>query len=533
MKKIGIKRSFIFTLIALGLSLVLVWAVYYFVTIERIQSTQTIQTETSLDEIQSRVEEELLYLEDTAYEFSMFNAVSKAVRSEELRFFYDVCESIRSNIYLFSGKIRQPSNIIIYGIDGRFSRLTGTISNTALKRAYYMMHEGQEKTISLSYNNNTYIGVSEPVYVQNQVSGYVLCMIEQSRMLQLIGPYRELDYMGVLLLSGEELLCASPELVGEDMQSIRSSAEIIKEKQIGLSGFNLVVYSKRRISEDLSGYFRIAMPVTIAILLVVVVIFFMYMRRQTIAEMAQRAALDRETTRGILLQKQINAHFTVNTLNSLRALINKGDIEAATRICNELSTLLRYANEWDEYISLMDELYMLEQYIEIMKIRYPEHIDAQVEFDDIYEELMIPRMLLQPIVENAIVHGLQKTDGTIHISASLVRLSGNPDTDTDDHYLSDKKEDKPVEKLIIVISDTGAGMDERTLKEVTNSLISDDNNAKEKGLERVALKNIARRIRMICGPQCGLIIESEPGKGTTVRIILPVIRHNGKGNYNS
>ena len=57
MKKIGIKRSFIFTLIALGLSLVLVWAVYYFVTIERIQSTQTIQTETILDEIQSRVEE--------------------------------------------------------------------------------------------------------------------------------------------------------------------------------------------------------------------------------------------------------------------------------------------------------------------------------------------------------------------------------------------------------------------------------------------------------------------------------------------
>ncbi|MBP3268175.1 MAG: histidine kinase, partial [Ruminococcus sp.] len=262
---------------------------------------------------------------------------------------------------------------------------------------------------------------SEPVYVQNQVSGYVLCMIEQSRMLQLIGPYRELDYMGVLLLSGEELLCASPELVGEDMQSIRSSAEIIKEKQIGLSGFNLVVYSKRRISEDLSGYFRIAMPVTIAILLVVVVIFFMYMRRQTIAEMAQRAALDRETTRGILLQKQINAHFTVNTLNSLRALINKGDIEAATRICDELSTLLRYANEGDEYISLMDEFYMLEQYIEIMQMRYPEHIDALVEFDDIYEELMIPRMLLQPIVENAIVHGLQKKDGTLRISASLVR----------------------------------------------------------------------------------------------------------------
>ena len=523
MKKIGIKRSFIFTLIALGLSLVLVWAVYYFVTIERIQSTQTVQTETSLDEIQSRVEEELLYLEDTAYEFSKFNTVSKAVRSDDLRSFYDVCESVRSNIYLFSGKIRQPSNIIIYGTDGMFSRLTGTISNTALKRAYYMMREGQEKTISLSYNNNTYIGVSEPVYLQSQVSGYVLCMIEQSRMLQLIGPYRELDYMGVLLLSGEELLCASPELGIEDMQSIRSSAEIIKEKQIGLSGFNLVVYSKRRISEDLSGYFRIAMPVTIAILLVIVVIFFTYMRRRTIAEMAQRAALDRETTRGILLQKQINAHFTVNTLNSLRALINKGDIEAATRMCSELSTLLRYANEWDEYISLMDEFYMLEQYIEIMQMRYPEHIDALVEFDDIYEELMIPRMLLQPIVENAIVHGLQKKDGTLRISASLVRQSENIDTDTEDPYPTDGDNSIHQKNLEIIISDNGVGIDEKTLKEVTSRLKNDDNDTKENGLEGVALKNIARRIHMMCGPQYGLIIESEPGEGTTVRIILPAI----------
>ena len=82
-----------------------------------------------------------------------------------------------------------------------------------------------------------------------------------------------------------------------------------------------------------------------------------------------------------------------------------GENEKAGLLCDGLSFLLRYANAGDSYISGMEEFFVLEKYVEIMEIRYPDRFTAEIEMEDALEGVELPRMLLQPIVENSILHG--------------------------------------------------------------------------------------------------------------------------------
>ncbi len=213
--------------------------------------------------------------------------------------------------------------------------------------------------------------------------------------------------------------------------------------------------------------------------------------------MVKEAEVEKERTLISLLKKQINAHFTVNTLNVVRALINKNDKEQAIIICDNLSSLLRYANAADEYISLSEEFMILSQYVAIMQIRYPNMITFEVEEDDDYSEIQVPRMLIQPIIENSIIHGLLLKPGVITVRA---RVS---------------------DKIEIDVVDNGVGMSKEKEEAVSDSLMYADS-FDESDLNHIALVNIQRRINMICGPKYGLSIHSSEGLGTIVTVELPL-----------
>ena len=132
-----------------------------------------------------------------------------------------------------------------------------------------------------------------------------------------------------------------------------------------------------------------------------------------------------------------------------------------------------------------------------MQVRYPGRIEAEVELDDAYADLCIPRMLLQPLVENSIRHGLAGGKG--HITVGAVQTES---------------------ELKISVKDDGKGMFPERLSEVRESI----KNAEEmegEDLDGIALCNIERRIRMVCGDSYGLTIESSEGEGTEVTVHLP------------
>ncbi len=491
-----ILKRFILSVFSLSICLVLLWVAFYYLTLHVIRRNLRLQAETASEAIMGAVEEELLRLENGAWELGRDPAVERMVAAADALSFYQTCVSLAARDGAQSSALYDVDQAVVFHPTGAFYRLKGRIPNTALRRIFWLIQGEDRRVVTVSSNDRTYIGICMSVHAGETGAGFVVLLREQEELERLFDVYGDLDYLGVALLSDERILCAGREVKWEELPEIRRTAVFVREKEIGLSGLRLLVWCEDSIAPWLSVYFRVAMPVTVLVLLAILMFFVRYVRRH----MVEPIELEKEHTLLLLLKKQISAHFTVNTLNVVRALVNKGDKEAAAHICSELSVLLRYANAGDEYISLSGEFYVLKQYVGIMQIRRPGCIGLELEENDSFHEVEIPRMLLQPIVENAIFHGLAGEKGTISISAALA----------DD-------------AVTVRIADDGRGMDEAKLEELKCALAGADADAAEaEGLGQIALRNIERRIRLVCGPEYGLTIRSAVGEGTEVLVRLPL-----------
>lgn len=215
---------------------------------------------------------------------------------------------------------------------------------------------------------------------------------------------------------------------------------------------------------------------------------------------AKNAELQKQKAIIFSLKRQINAHFVINTLSAIRILLEQREVEQAATITNDLSALIRYAYEKDDMIGLWNELQMLKRYTSIMNVRYANKIDLVFDVDDRLMDVLIPRMLLQPIVENAILHGFKnRREGCeIRISAMLAD-----------------------QRMQLSVHDNGAGITAEKQAELRQAL-----NAPEaelpKGIESIALINIWRQLHAHYGAQASLDIQSSPGQGTTVVL---TVRH--------
>ncbi|MDR3139724.1 MAG: sensor histidine kinase [Treponema sp.] len=195
-----------------------------------------------------------------------------------------------------------------------------------------------------------------------------------------------------------------------------------------------------------------------------------------------------------MLTSQINHHFLYNTLDSIRwkAIRNK-DPEVGAQI-EALSDLFHHVlNRGDDLVTVDQEIKHLETYLYIMNFRYGDRVICNVDIPRGVRNIRIPKLILQPIVENAIIHGIEKKVGPGEISVRL------------------KKQD---ELLVISISDNGKGIDPQEIK---NMLKEGDGFH-----EGFALKNIEKRIKLCYGEEYGLEFFSDPKRGTEVRLSIPL-----------
>lgn len=208
------------------------------------------------------------------------------------------------------------------------------------------------------------------------------------------------------------------------------------------------------------------------------------------------------------LQAQINPHFISNTLNVVAWMGKMYQADNIVRLTESLSALLRSVmKQTDTMIELRQEVSYLEIYLHTME--YSGSLDVEVEYDigEDTKHLFIPKFILQPIVENAIYHGLQDepdNNGVIRIRSEIV----------DD-------------ELQIVVEDNGSGMDEAMI----GRLLSEPT-APEKGFNKVGVYNVISRIQLLFGEQYGLKYESEIGKYTRVYFNLPIMFEPDKEKEN-
>ncbi|WP_438347977.1 sensor histidine kinase [Paenibacillus sp. FA6] len=209
------------------------------------------------------------------------------------------------------------------------------------------------------------------------------------------------------------------------------------------------------------------------------------------------------------LQSQINPHFLYNTLNCLSSIGLAYDVSEVVSISSAMSRIFRYSIKGQDLVSIKDEMSSIKDYLLIMDIRYKGKFEIVIEMEESFLEMKSLKMLLQPIVENAMYHGLEMKAGGGRLS-----IQGFI---SEDGYMQ------------IDIEDNGVGMTEHQLFELRRGIRENENmELLDTDKQSIGLSNINKRIRLRFGAPYGLDVVSEAGKGTKVTVRLPIIDPTGK-----
>ena len=232
------------------------------------------------------------------------------------------------------------------------------------------------------------------------------------------------------------------------------------------------------------------LPIVPSVLTTIISYHLVWRRMETLQTQARELGELAATAQLAALRAQINPHFLFNSLNSIAQLIHVDPAKA--EVCVErLADIFRYLlkRAEQEFVPLADELQMTNAYLEIERARFDERLRVETAIEPGALRQLIPNLVLQPLVENAVKHGLSRKVG-----AGTLRIAAHLDGET----------------LTLVVGDDGLGMSATILAEVF-----------ERG---VGLRNLRARLERLYGPSHLPVITSTPGGGTRVELRLPTGR---------
>ena len=196
------------------------------------------------------------------------------------------------------------------------------------------------------------------------------------------------------------------------------------------------------------------------------------------------------------LQAQINPHFLYNTLDSIVWMAESKKSEEVVLMTSALAKLFRTSiSKGEEVISINNEIEHIKNYLIIQKIRYKNKLDFEIDVDDEILHNKVLKIILQPLVENSIYHGIKNKDGI-----GIITIKGRRIQD----------------KILLQVIDNGTGMTPAEIDKVFNK------KGRQSG-SGIGVYNVNQRIKLYYGDEYGLGYESEIDKGTIVSVWLPVI----------
>jgi len=215
---------------------------------------------------------------------------------------------------------------------------------------------------------------------------------------------------------------------------------------------------------------------------------------QEVRESALKSASMAHEAQLKMLRYQLNPHFLFNTLNAISTLVLEQNTELANRMVTKLSSFLRYSLDNDpmQKITLEQELQALQLYLDIEKVRFEDRLSLRLEIEDSAKDALIPSLLLQPLVENAIKYGIARAEGGGHLSISAKVFAGD---------------------LLIELSDDGPGC------ELINGHIPESNG--------VGLKNTRERLSTLYGAEHSIRLSETDPHGLTICIRIPYTPKHG------
>ncbi|WP_106496516.1 sensor histidine kinase [Lentibacillus sp. Marseille-P4043] len=199
------------------------------------------------------------------------------------------------------------------------------------------------------------------------------------------------------------------------------------------------------------------------------------------------------------LQSQINPHFLFNTLNTLSKMAYLEDAKSTSSLIDSVATLLRYnLGEIDSSVTLADEVKGVQDYFHIQKTRFSERIQFNMNIDETCLSIQVPRLTLQPLVENAFIHGIEEKEegGTINLAIFQHEC-----------------------QVVVEISDDGVGMNQSKVEQLMTLAKQQDVHVGH--LTGIGLTNVIRRLQLFYQKSHVVDIQSEPDKGTAISLLLP------------
>ncbi|WP_342504833.1 sensor histidine kinase [Sporosarcina sp. FSL K6-2383] len=199
------------------------------------------------------------------------------------------------------------------------------------------------------------------------------------------------------------------------------------------------------------------------------------------------------------LQNQINPHFLFNTLNAVSKMAYLEDADATSGLIDSVAAVLRHSlGEIDQHVTLGDEVAIVEDYFNIQKSRFSERVQFITEVDETCLAMKIPRLTLQPLVENAFIHGIEEREDGGMIAITVRQI---------------------VDQVIVEVKDNGGGIEPGKIADLLSPVaVRDDHVGHSTG---IGLANVIRRLQLFYQTKHVVEIESEKGQWTMVRLLLP------------
>ena len=212
------------------------------------------------------------------------------------------------------------------------------------------------------------------------------------------------------------------------------------------------------------------------------------------------------------LQAQINPHFLYNTLDTIIWMSESKKNEQVIEIVSALSKFFRISlSKGRDWITIAEEVEQTRSYLTIQKIRYRDVLDFEIDLDERISDNTILKLILQPLVENALYHGIKnkRQGGTIYVRAKL----------------------KDENEILLEVEDNGIGFTEEKLAQLQEELADDSGDIRmESGF---GIGNVNKRIRLYYGKQFGLTVRSKYNIGTCVTLVIPAKKDDGTQNDNN
>jgi signal transduction histidine kinase len=509
--KSTLRRRFITALIVYTGIILVLWIVFQNITLKTIGDYARENTYLAADDWSVRVGAEFSQMRTITSAIVGSAFVQDFLKERDAAAYYEKAELVSEIIQKAAFPITNADSIITFSTNGKYYRFSGGLSNASCEELYRTFQNADTVFTVIELDDTLFFCHNSPVFDMSGQSpvraGNVVMLtgLEKTRrMLEYEEITTSIDM--ALVFGGEIILSNNPAIEGMAETEIEPMYGLVSTAPVAGTALSVAAAIPNDALFPENTLYFIMAATLLFLLLLMILVLYRYLSAYMIQPMEKNlyeAEISKLNMRMGLLAAQMDAHFVVNTLQNVKRLSDIGENEKAGRMSEGLAAILKHWHAGDVLVNVFDDFQILAKYIDIMNIKFDEQFTVEYQVEDNLETCLMPGLILQPIVENALMHGLggKERDARLDIRG----------------FIRDNS-------VIFEIYDNGAGIPQDKLRSIQDSLAQSElGDFPKPGLRGVALTNIQRRIRIKCGEGYGVTIDSALEKGTTVTVTLPLI----------